>query len=65
MKILRTLLLIDEEVNVGVDRDDDHVGQDVASADQVQGIWILHRDSFRDLHHPKDDDQVCAGGRES
>ena len=57
---LNTLLLIDQEMNVGVDRDDDHVGQHVDSANNVQHIGILERDSLGYLHHPKDDNQVGA-----
>jgi len=53
-----TFLLIDQEVHVGVDGDDDYVGEDVSTTNEVEGIWVLHRNSLGDLHHPKDDDQV-------
>ena len=43
---------------VGVDRDDDHVGQQIDCANDVQHVRILERDSLGDLHHPENDDQV-------
>lgn len=56
-----TFLLIDQEVHVGVDGDDDYVGEDVSTSNEVKGIRVLHRNSLGDLHHPKDDDQVGSG----
>lgn len=53
-----TLLLIDQEMYVGVDGDDDDIGKNISSTDQVQSVWIVHRYSFRDLHHPEDDDKI-------
>lgn len=54
----QTLLLVDQEMSVGVDGDDDYVRQDISRSHQIEGIWIIERDSFRDLHHSEDDDQV-------
>lgn len=53
-----TLLLVDLQVDETVDGEDDHVGQEVDSSDNVQGGRVVKRDLFRDLHHPKDDNQV-------
>lgn len=56
----RTLLLVNEVVSVGVNGDDDNVGEHVDGADDVHGLGILHGDLLGDLHHPEDDDQVGA-----
>ena len=53
-----TFLLVNDIVCICVDCDNDGIGEEVAGADQVHGIWILHGDLLADLHHPEDDDQV-------
>jgi len=55
-----TLLLIDQEVHVGIDGDDNHVREDVAGSNHIHDIWILHGDLLGNLHHHKDDHQVGA-----
>lgn len=55
---LCTFLLINQEMGVGVDADDDRVGEQVDSSDEHQGLRIFQRDSLGDLHHHKDDNQV-------
>lgn len=62
---IHTLLLVDQEMGVGVDADDDQVGDNVASSDHVHHVGIIHWDLFRDLHHPKDDDQVGSASSRS
>jgi hypothetical protein len=56
-----TLLLVDQEVHVGVDGDDDQIGRKVSSTDHHQDIRILEGDLLRNLHHHKDDYQVGTG----
>lgn len=49
-----TLLFIDQEVHIGVNRDDYHVGQDVSAANEHQRLRVLHGNSFRliqSVHH--------------
>jgi len=53
-----TLLLVNQEMDVRVNGDDDHVREDVDGANDVQGIGIIERDSLGHLHHSEDDDQV-------
>ena len=53
-----TFLLVYQEVDVGVDREDDHIGENVDCANDVQYVGVLERNSLRDLHHPEDDNQV-------
>lgn len=69
-----TLLFIDQEVHIGVNRDDYHVGQDVSAANEHQRLRVLHGNSFRlisqyiignvsrgithHLHHHQDNHQV-------
>ena len=49
----------------GVDGDNDGVGEEVTSANEIHGIWILHRNLLANLHHPEDDDQVGAASSQS
>jgi hypothetical protein len=53
-----TLLLIDQEVHIGVNGDDYHVGQDVSATNKHQRLGVLHGNSFRHLHHAKYDHQI-------
>lgn len=53
-----TLLCVDLHVNVEVNRDNDHIGQDIPPANQVEGEGIVKGNLLRNLHHSKDDDQV-------
>lgn len=56
----RTLLLVDLEVDKCIDRNDDHVREDVSSTDKQQCLRIIKWNPLRHLHHPKDDHQVGA-----
>ena len=64
-EVMHTFLLVYQEVNVCIDGDDDHIGQDVDCANDVQDIGVLERDFLGDLHHPEDDDQVGTAVLES
>jgi len=59
------LLLVDQVLCIEVDTGDDDIRENVDSADEVQYRGVFERNSFRDLHHPKDNDQVCYLGRDS
>ena len=54
----RTLLLVNHQVDVGVETDDDGVRRNVHPADDVQDVGVLHGNLLRDLHHHEDDYQV-------
>jgi hypothetical protein len=43
---IRTLLLIDQKVDVCVNRNDNHIGQNVARTNHVQNVWIIKRYSL-------------------
>lgn len=45
-------------MNIEVNGDDDRIGQEVASANQVESERVIERDLLGNLHHSKDDNQV-------
>lgn len=59
-RFLRTLLLVDLELDVEVDAGDEHVADDVESAHGVKDGRVLEGDLLADLHHHKDDHEVGA-----
>ena len=54
----RTLLLVDREVDVGIECNNDHVRENVASTNKQQRLRVVKGDPLGHLHHPKDDNQV-------
>lgn len=55
---LRTLLLVDNTLNVQVDGSNEHIATNVDGANNVEHLRVVERNALRHLHHTQDDDQV-------
>ena len=55
-----TFLIVDLLLGEKVDTKDDKVGDHIGYANCQQNLRIFERYLFRNLHHPKDNDQVSA-----
>lgn len=57
---MRTLLLVDDKLDVEVESSNDKIATEVEGADEVEGIRVIEGDSLGDLGHTKDDGEVDA-----
>ncbi len=57
-----TFFAIDLRLQIQVDACNDNVGDDVECTNSHEHIGVAEWDLLGYLHHPKDDDQVGAGG---
>ena len=55
---MRTLLLVDQEMGIGINANDDQIRQHIARANEHQDLRIVERNLLRHLHHHKDDHKV-------
>lgn len=57
---MRTLLLVDSDLDVEVQGSNDEVAAEVDGADEVEGEGVIEGDALGDLGHAKDDGEVDA-----
>src|SRR3569833_1071851 len=57
----RTLLLVDQRLDIEIDADDDQVADDIDCADRGEHSRIVERYLLGHLHHAQDDDNICPG----
>lgn len=57
---LRTLLLVDNALNIQVDDTNEDIATNVDGANNVEHLRVVERNALRHLHHTQDDDQVGA-----
>lgn len=62
---LRTLLLVDNTLNVQVDGCNEDIATNVDGANNVEHLRVVERDALRHLHHTQDDDQVGTANSKS
>ena len=53
--VSRTVLFVDLSLDIEVDAQDDHVGEDVKGAHAIENVWVIEGDLLGDLHKPSEE----------